>query len=375
MATHGVFVLNTGGTFSYQADQHFHGADGFTFRANDGTLDSNLATVTITVRDATPPVLILPSDQLFEATSADGAVVHYTGATATDDSPPVTIVYLLPNDSLFALGRTSVHVTATDTAGNAAAGDFVVVVVDTTAPLLVVQGDVSAEATSAAGAVVVYPAATATDAVGPVTIVYSQAAGSVFALGVTTVFVRAQDAAGNATTKSFAIAVLDTTAPVLNLPASITTDATSPAGAIVSYTATATDNSGVSPTVTCAPASGSTFPIGTTTVSCTAKDAAGNASIGSFTVTVNAPSASAQTSNLIALVRSLNLAGGTSTSLSGKLQNAISSFASGNTTSACNQVNAFINEARAQSGKKLTASEASQLIADANQILTAQGCP
>ncbi|MBT2523422.1 HYR domain-containing protein [Arthrobacter sp. ISL-28] len=38
--------------------------------------------------------------------------------------------------------------------------------------------------------------------------------------------------------------------------------------------------------MTCAPASGATFPIGTTTVDCTATDVTGNQTTGSFTVTV-----------------------------------------------------------------------------------------
>jgi hypothetical protein len=54
----------------------------------------------------------------------------------------------------------------------------------------------------------------------------------------------------------------------------------------VSYTATATDIVDGSVAVHCDPASGSTFPIGTTTVQCTATDAHNNTADGSFTVTV-----------------------------------------------------------------------------------------
>ena len=70
------------------------------------------------------------------------------------------------------------------------------------------------------------------------------------------------------------------------MPANITTPATSPAGAVVTYTATANDDRDGALTPTCTPASGSTFPVGTTTVTCTATDAAGNTGTGSFTVTV-----------------------------------------------------------------------------------------
>jgi Ca2+-binding RTX toxin-like protein len=54
----------------------------------------------------------------------------------------------------------------------------------------------------------------------------------------------------------------------------------------VSYIVTAEDNVDDPVGVTCTPASGSTFPIGTTTVNCEATDAAGNRATASFTITV-----------------------------------------------------------------------------------------
>ncbi len=79
----------------------------------------------------------------------------------------------------------------------------------------------------------------------------------------------------------------DTTPPVLvGLPVDMTafTPGTS---AVVSYaTPTATDDTDPDPQVACAPASGSTFALGDTTVTCTATDAAGNTSQGTFVVTV-----------------------------------------------------------------------------------------
>jgi hypothetical protein len=74
---------------------------------------------------------------------------------------------------------------------------------------------------------------------------------------------------------------------VLKLPRRpITVEATGPQGAVVTYTATATDDRDQHPSLSCSPASGSTFPLGRTTVACTATDASGNTAHGSFTVTV-----------------------------------------------------------------------------------------
>src|SRR5216683_299397 len=75
------------------------------------------------------------------------------------------------------------------------------------------------------------------------------------------------------------------------LPANITTNATSPSGAVVTYASPiAVDEAGDNPaaTVSCAPTSGSTFAIGATTVTCTASDAddTPNTVSQSFTITV-----------------------------------------------------------------------------------------
>lgn len=81
----------------------------------------------------------------------------------------------------------------------------------------------------------------------------------------------------------------DTTAPVIAFHADISAvEAASPAGAIVIYTAPATsDNVDPAGIAICSPASGSTFPLGQSIVTCNATDAAGNhASPTTFKVTV-----------------------------------------------------------------------------------------
>ena len=73
---------------------------------------------------------------------------------------------------------------------------------------------------------------------------------------------------------------------MLNLPIDITAEATGPGGAVVNYTATATDDVDGPVPVTCSPASGSTFPLGPTTVNCSATDKAGSTRTGTFQVLV-----------------------------------------------------------------------------------------
>ena len=79
----------------------------------------------------------------------------------------------------------------------------------------------------------------------------------------------------------------DTTPPAVNVYQSTMTNSTSnPAGKIIEFTAFVSDNVGVTSGPTCSPSSGSNFPIGSTTVTCTATDAAGNVGTGGYTVTV-----------------------------------------------------------------------------------------
>ena len=74
----------------------------------------------------------------------------------------------------------------------------------------------------------------------------------------------------------------DTTPPTLIVPVGVAADATSASGAVVVFDVSATDRVDPAPIVTCTPASGALFPIGETTVTCTATDASGNVATASF---------------------------------------------------------------------------------------------
>jgi hypothetical protein len=83
-----------------------------------------------------------------------------------------------------------------------------------------------------------------------------------------------------------AFAPLDATSPVVTVPADLTATASTKEGALVSFTASATDDVDGALTPTCVPASGSLFAPGSTVVQCSATDAAGNAGTASFSVSV-----------------------------------------------------------------------------------------
>lgn len=78
----------------------------------------------------------------------------------------------------------------------------------------------------------------------------------------------------------------DTRAPGIAIPGSMTIATTAGEGAVVKYAASALDFVDGPRPVTCTPASGTTFPVGVTKVTCTTSDAAGNTATAAFTITV-----------------------------------------------------------------------------------------
>jgi parallel beta-helix repeat protein len=163
---------------------------------------------------------------------------------------------------------------------------------------------------------------------------------------------------------------VDTTPPVITVPASITTDATSPGGANVTYSVSASDPDDAVASLNCVPPSGSKFPIGTTMVSCTATDTHGNSAQATFSV--HAKGAAEQLSDLLGLVTSQDL--GPGESLQDKLTSALAAVTAGDGASACSTLTAFVNEVNAQTGKSLTPTQALQLRSAAKRIEAVLAC-
>jgi len=239
--------------------------------------------------DTTAPVLTLPADITAEATGPGGAAVGYSASAADAVDGTVPVDCTPASGSVFPVGPSGVTCTATDSHHNTASGTFTVTVVDTTGPDVTVPADKTAEATGPDGASVSFTA-TASDLVdGSTSVTCDPASGSTFALGDTTVTCSSTDAHGNPGSATFTVTVVDTTAPVLQLPPNISQTALSAAGSTVSYSASATDLVDGAVTPVCAPASGTLFGLGATTVTCSATDAHQNTATGTFTVTVTVP--------------------------------------------------------------------------------------
>ncbi len=204
------------------------------------------------------------------------------------------------------------------------------------------------------------------------TITLTQTPAGPYPVGRTPVTLTVADSHGASASCVATVTVVDTTPPTIACPVSQTVNATSLSGAVVLFgLPIASDNCSIA-SVTCSPVSGSTFAIGTTTVTCIATDGSGNTSTCSFTVKVK--NAAEQAGDLTALVQNMPLESGIQASLAGKLQNALTSITDGKQTAACGTLKAFLNEVNAQSGKKLTPAQASQLTDAATRIKSLLGC-
>lgn len=164
----------------------------------------------------------------------------------------------------------------------------------------------------------------------------------------------------------------DTTPPVLNVPSAVAADATSPAGAIVSYEATAADDVDGPVPVTCAPPSGSPFPIGDTTVECTASDAAGNSAEASFNIHVK--DAVEQITDLMGVVGTL---GPPAVGLNFMLSRALRAVEAGQSSRACSELSTFVRtvyEFARPPHAQLAPAQAHQLVSAARRIKAVLAC-
>jgi hypothetical protein len=117
-------------------------------------------------------------------------------------------------------------------------------------------------------------------------IVLQQSPPAPYPLGTNLVTLTATDIWGASNSCVALVSVIDQTPPQLSCPANVAVEFATETGAPVSFTPTAIDNCSGSIVVVSQPPSGSTFPIGNSSVLCTATDAAGNSNSCSFQVTV-----------------------------------------------------------------------------------------
>ena len=251
-----------------------------TYKATDASGNTATATRTVNVVDTKAPVITLHGSNPMTVQCGSGYVEP--GATATDacdGSATVTITGTV----LTSKGRYTVTYKATDSSSNTATTTRTVNVVDTTPPVITLNG--ANPITVACGSGYTEPGATANDACdGGVTVVIT---GSVLtSKGTYTVTYKATDSSGNTATVTRTVNVVDTTAPVITLKGSNPMTITLPSVYAEPGASAADACDGTLAVVI----SGSVpSVVGTYTVTYTATDSSGNKATATRTVVVVAP--------------------------------------------------------------------------------------
>jgi HYR domain len=265
-----------------------------------------IATLAVSSTSGAPPAIKIDGDTV-EATSSSGAsATFHVKAFDPVTHNPISVTCSptgsgsgdFPVTASFPLGLTTVSCDGVDDDGNPVHGEATVTVQDTTPPTLgPMPGDINDTTESPSGKPETFILPTATDIVDPSPEVScNHGSGETFPLGSTQVTCTASDHAtptpNTSAPGSFTVTItlIDHTAPTLSVPSSFAVETENPSGTAVTYSASATDNVDPAPTVSCNPASGANFPVGQTTVNCTASDHAtppNTSAPSSFTVTVN----------------------------------------------------------------------------------------
>jgi gliding motility-associated-like protein len=267
------------------------------YQAIDAAGNTSTCSFDIVVTENTPPTIDCPADiSVTNDIGLCGATVTYTPPVGTDNCPGVSTVLTagLGSGAFFPVGTTTETYTVTDGSGNAVSCSFTITVEDEEDPVIDCEADITVPAElGTCGAIVNYQIPTASDnctAVLVPVLISGLNSGDVFPVGVNTVTFEVTDAAGNTAQCDITITVNDEESPTITCPGDIEIDAISgDCEAVVNYTdPTFNDNCpGTTISLVSGLASGASFPVGISTVTYEATDAAGNVASCSFNVTVS----------------------------------------------------------------------------------------
>jgi hypothetical protein len=278
-----------------------------TFSVSDTAGNTTATQATVEIIDQTPPVVTPPTPLIFAppngqpVPSSNPTINAFLGgATALDNvdgGTPTT--HNAP--TLFGFGTTTVTFSATDVANNTGTAQATVTILDQTPPVLTPPANITVAAVDVAGTPSSAPAlqsffngATAMDnADGNLSSSITHNAPGVFPLGSTLVMFSVTDSSNNTSTAQASVTVTDQTPPVVTPPVQLTVissngqpiPATDPAILTFLGSATALDNvDGSLSTTHNAP---SQFPLGTTIVTFSATDDAGNTGTSASTIIID----------------------------------------------------------------------------------------
>ena len=248
--------------------------------------------------DTTAPSLELPRDQLLDADGPDGTVLNFS-ATALDDGRQVPAVCSPPSGSTFAVGVTTVECSATDGAGLRTPGSFQVEVSDVPlwSPSSCHQGQwgdlwfTGRLGTRGNAVLTVSRDGSCRGDAGAATVVQAPDQQAAYdacdELGATFTSQDLQSVGYVSLPEDAWYCLLDTLPPELSVAPALFVHADTAEGRPVAFSAVAVDAQDGTVPVVCDPASGSLFPVGTTSVTCRATDRTGNTGASMFEIHVS----------------------------------------------------------------------------------------
>ena len=248
---------------------------------------STTCSFTVNVTDNEAPTITCPANISAVGTSGAGAVVTYTAPVGADNclGAATSQTAGLVSGATFPIGATTNSFLVTDAAGLTTPCSFTVTVTGVP-PVITCPANITVNNDPGVCDAIVSFAATETTGIPASTITYSQNPGTVFSLGTTSVTATATNAMGSSNC-SFTLTVVDNEAPTITCPADIAVVSCTPI--VVNYVAPiGTDNCAGASTVQTdltGLTSGSSFPVGTTTLEYTVT--AANAQTGTCQFTVN----------------------------------------------------------------------------------------
>ncbi len=244
-----------------------------------------------------PPIVLTCSSNITVTTAScnsNSAVVFYSSSASGGCNPPPSLFCTPPSGSSFPVGTTTVTCTASNSCGQVTNCSFTVTVNQAAPPPIVLtcSSNISVTTSCNSNSAVVFYTSTASGGCNPPPSLFcTPPSGSTFPVGTTTVTCTATNSSGQTTNCSFTVTVNQAAPPPIVLTCSsnitVTSSNCGSAGVVVFYSSTASGGCNPPPSLFCTPPSGSTFPVGTTTVTCTATNSSGQSTNCSFTVTVN----------------------------------------------------------------------------------------
>ncbi len=361
----------------------------WTYNDGNGNTSTQTQQVVVVRNDVTPPVLNnLPSNVIINCSTIPAVPV----VTATDDVDGTISVTFTETSTrsadIYNVAHYNYTITrtwsATDGSNNTTTVSRTITVEDKQAPLFGTINNINVPtAANTAGANVNY-SINAVDGCGsPVSVTYNIVSGSFFPIGTRTVQVTATDVTGNTINASFTVTVVDNQAPSITAPSNITVNTdvgVAFATGVNLGEPTVNDNSASGVAITNnAPAQ---FPIGNTTVTWTAKDAAGNSTTATQVVTVKdeeppvlvvPATVTVNTNNNQAFATNVSLGNASATDNSGSAglsNNALTQFPIGTTTVTWTAIDATGNKTTGVQLVIVQDKEAPVLIAPSNKTVS-----